>query len=98
MLAECHRRTVVNELLFMVLQEMGASEVGMVDFYHKKDGTKLTLILLVPVKLLTALVQLKEFIGRIEHLIYLLKVNNRNTRTRCEICSKLTIKTPERRH
>ena len=30
--------------------------------------------------------------------IYLLKVENRNTRTRCEICSKLTIKTPERRH
>ena len=29
--------------------------------------------------------------------IYLLKVNNRSTRTRCEICSKLTIKTPERR-
>ena len=28
----------------------------------------------------------------------LLKVNNRNTRTRCEICSKLTIKTSERRH
>ena len=27
--------------------------------------------------------------------IYLLKVNNRSTRTRCEICSKLTIKTPE---
>ena len=30
--------------------------------------------------------------------IYLLKVNNRNTRTRCGICSKLTIKIPERRH
>ena len=30
--------------------------------------------------------------------IYLLKVNDRNTRTRCEICSKLIIKTPERRH
>ena len=29
--------------------------------------------------------------------IYLLKVNNRNTRARCEICSKLTIKAPERR-
>ena len=26
--------------------------------------------------------------------IYLLKVNNRNTRPRREICSKLTIKTP----
>ena len=29
---------------------------------------------------------------------YLLKVNNRNTWTRCEICSKLTIKTTERRY
>ena len=28
--------------------------------------------------------------------IYLLKVNKRNSRTRCKICSKLTIKTPER--
>ena len=26
------------------------------------------------------------------------KVNNRNTRARCGICSKLTIKTPERRY
>ena len=26
------------------------------------------------------------------------KVNDRNTRTRCEICSNLTIKTPEQRH
>ena len=29
--------------------------------------------------------------------IYLLKVNNKSTRIRCEICSKLTIKTPEQR-
>ena len=29
--------------------------------------------------------------------IYLFKVNNRNTRTRCEICSKLTIKIQEQR-
>ena len=28
---------------------------------------------------------------------YMFKVKNRNTRTRCEICSKLTMKTPERR-
>ena len=28
--------------------------------------------------------------------IYLLKVNNGNTRKMCEMCSKLTIKTPER--
>ena len=30
--------------------------------------------------------------------IYLLKVSNRNTRKRCKIFSKLTIKTPERCH
>ena len=29
--------------------------------------------------------------------IYLLKVNNRNTRERCEIRSKLTMKIPEQR-
>ena len=27
--------------------------------------------------------------------IYLLKINNKDTRTRCKICSKLTVKTPE---
>ena len=27
--------------------------------------------------------------------IYMFKVNNRDTKTRCEICSKFTIKTPE---
>ena len=30
--------------------------------------------------------------------IYLFRGNNRNTRTRCEICLNLTIKTPEWRH
>ena len=30
--------------------------------------------------------------------IYLLKIINTNTRARCKICSKLTIKTPERQH
>ena len=29
---------------------------------------------------------------------YMFKFNNRNTRTRCEICLKSTIKTPEQRH
>ena len=27
--------------------------------------------------------------------VYMFKVNNRNTRKRCEKCSKLTTKTPE---
>ena len=29
---------------------------------------------------------------------YMFTVNNRNAKTRCRICSKLTIKTPERRN
>ena len=39
------------------------------------------------------------YIYIIYYIIYninILKVNNRNTRTKCEICSKLTVKTPER--
>ena len=42
-----------------------------------------------------------RFLSELKHNptgIYLLKVNNRNTRTRFEICLKLTIKIPERRH
>ena len=30
--------------------------------------------------------------------VSMLKVNDKNTRARCEICSLLTMKTPERRH
>ena len=36
--------------------------------------------------------------GAIPANIKLFKVNNKNVRKRCEICSKVTIKTPERRH
>ena len=28
----------------------------------------------------------------------MLKVNNKNTKKRCELCSELTLKTPEQRH
>ena len=35
--------------------------------------------------------------SRLPYPAEMLKVNNRNARTKWEICSKLTIKTPERR-
>ena len=38
-----------------------------------------------------------DFVEQAPTKIYLFKVNNRNTRKRYEICSKLTIKTLERR-
>ena len=38
--------------------------------------------------------QLLLLISIVQAGIYLLKVNNRYTRTKCEICSKLTIKMP----
>ena len=44
---------------------------------------------------LTSVVILKS--AMIPAGIYIFKVKNRNTRTRCEVCSKLTLKTPERR-
>ena len=36
------------------------------------------------------------FLSRYPANIYLLTVNNKNTRKRCKTCSKLTIKTPKR--
>ena len=39
--------------------------------------------------------QLKCLLPTYPAVNYTLKVNNRNTRTRCEICSKLTIETLE---
>ena len=54
-------------------------------------------------KQLVALIQ-KQYLNNRKYTdsfpagIYLLKVNNRNTSTRCEICLKLTNKTPEGRH
>ena len=41
------------------------------------------------------------FICQAIHLLaknYMFRVNNRSTRTGCEICSKLIIKIPEQRH
>ena len=49
--------------------------------------TQYSIILLI----LTGFAEMRSPAGN-----YMLKVNNRNTITRCEICSKLTIKTPER--
>ena len=42
-------------------------------------------------------VLLSEFAPKYPANNYLFKVNNRNTRNKCEICLTLTIKTPERR-
>ena len=52
---------------------------------------------------LTVVIQRESDYGNIEYIqqinranIYLFKVNNKNNRKRCEICSKLTMKTSER--
>ena len=37
-------------------------------------------------------------VRRYPAVIYLARVNKSNTRTRCEICSKLTVETPEQRN
>ena len=40
---------------------------------------------------------IEKKMDRVPAVIYLLKVNTKNTRTRFEICSKLTIKIPKGR-
>ena len=40
----------------------------------------------------------KDYVNQFPAGNYMFKINDRNTRTRCKICSKLTIKTQERRH
>ena len=42
-------------------------------------------------------INIRQTIENCSASMYLLKVNNRNTRTRCKTCSKLAIKTPELR-
>ena len=41
--------------------------------------------------------KLKMITKKLLASFYFFKVNSRNTRNRCQICSKLTLKTPERR-
>ena len=48
---------------------------------------------------LNLFVFLESFVElRIPACNYIFKIHNRNTRAKCEICSDLTIKTPEPRH
>ena len=58
------------------------------------QNSKFTLIYLLLVRFLRNYFQ---FFKTVPVGIYLLKFINRNTRIKCEICSKLTIKTPEQR-
>ena len=51
------------------------------------SDTQYNIILLI----LTSFAEMRSPAG-----IYLLKVNNRTARARCEICPELTIKTPQR--
>ena len=41
-------------------------------------------------------INIKETREYVPASIYLIKINNRNTRKRCEVCLKLTMKIPER--
>ena len=53
---------------------------------------------MIMIKVFYILGKLFSFFSTNPANIYLFKVNNRNTSKKSEICSKSTIKTPERRH
>ena len=56
-----------------------------------------TLIFKLLFKLFSSMIQPLKYSNIYPAGNCMFKVNNRNTRKRCQICSKLTIKTPERR-
>ena len=71
------------------------SSLSDIDFYvflYAPTYQYKTLSLYVLKHLFRRIIQLKHFFPACN---YMFKVNNINTRTKCEICSKLTIKTPE---
>ena len=73
-----------------LLSEISAPKIIILTFYQ--IFANLSRLSLVDLELV--------FIGRGDpcwHL-HVHKVNNRNSRTRCEVCLKLTIKTPKRHH
>ena len=59
-------------------------------FFHLRQRQNASMISFIGLQLTITLTQAGN--------IYLFKFNNRNTRKKFKICSKLTIKTPERRH
>ena len=75
---------------FIQIYQQNQNDVTFLHYNRPNFG--LALIFIAKLLLLTSLKYLYTSAG-----IYLLKVNNRITRTSCKMCSKVTIKTPERR-
>ena len=72
---------------------MRKSALNFIDFSHKRSivDAMFNQVLNKPLNNFTLLIDVPA--GN-----YMFKVNNRNTRKRCEICLELTITTPERCH
>ena len=75
--------------LFSLMFRTPSSKFNVFDFCCKVTAVQI---------LNTFVLLRKRFFSPVPVGNYMFKVNNRNTRTRCEIGSKLTIKTPERYH
>ena len=61
--------------------------------FDNKQFDKISLITVIGVHVITK----QNYRTFNPSVLYVLKRNKRSTKTRCEICSKITIKTPERR-
>ena len=83
---------------FNHLQELIKGNIDVVMIAEAKIDASFTTAIIIKSKSGGILVYVKSSVSFNPAGNYMFKVNNRNTRTRCETCSKLTIKTPERRH
>ena len=73
-----------ESISYRVVKELNRTYMGLNPFTNDISSSKITIKINSHATLSTG--------------IYLLKVNNKNTSTRCEICSKLAINTTKRRH
>ena len=92
---------IVTKLVIMIIiKGVNSSDVAIYVAFHIFHSAKKIVfdLLFVVIKILCCFQVIwlaKQNIGCYPEGTYLLKVNNRNFWTRFEICSKLTIKTPE---
>ena len=86
--------TICNQLLPFLSQEVSHLIYHFIFKEFKSPFSSKGISLIKEIKVYN----LESILMHVAADIYLFRVNNRNSRTRCEICSKLTMKTPERGH
>ena len=93
----CFSQSIVNYLVSIFFQQIYNCEVNKHCLYHDSLTLTSSMCDAISYERPPRVIVFFYFCQIVAHFlfpvgIYMLKVNNRNTRTKCEICSELTIK------